>query len=65
MIQRFGYEKIDGRYHFWTNWYIDQLYLDQPMFKIEDYTIPDEWLIEMFDNKYSAPLMFMPREYWN
>lgn len=65
MIKRAGGAIINGKKFWWTNWYIDELYLSQPMYGIESYTVPDEWLPEMFDDSYSAYLMPMPMETLN
>ena len=60
-----GFKILKGRKHFWSNWYIDQLVLDMPMFKIPDITLTEELLAEIFDNIYSAILLPMPKENWN
>ena len=65
MYKRAGGVIINGKKFWWTNWYIDEICLDQPMFGIESYTVPDEWLPEMFDNRHSAYLMPMPIETLN
>ena len=65
MINRAGGQIINGIKYWWTNWYIDQLYLGEPLFKNPDMTVIVEWLAEMFDNRFSAYLMPMPKENWN
>lgn len=65
MIKRAGGQIINGQRFYWTNFYIDQLKYDYPFYLIPCYTVPDEWLPEMFDNNCSAFLMPMPRENWN
>ena len=65
LINRAGGAIIRGKTHFWTDWHIDQIHLDQPMCKIEDYIVPGEWLDEIFDERFSGYLMMMPREIWN
>ena len=62
MYQRAGGVIVNGKKFWWTNWYLDGIYLDQPMFAIESYAVPDEWLWEMFDDRYSAYLMPMPTD---
>jgi len=60
MYQRAGGIIVNGKKYYWTNWVIDEMYLDQEMFAMESYVVPDEWLWEMLDDKYSAHLMPMP-----
>ena len=55
----------EGMTYYWTNWYYDQVELQQPMFKIPDLVMPMDLLILMFDNRYSGYLMPMPRDNWN
>ena len=50
----------DGIKYFWTNYYLDELYYDMPLFKNPSYTVPDEWLEEMLDDRYSALLLALP-----
>jgi len=65
MYMRAGGQIVDGKAFCWTNWYIDQIILDEPLCKIADYVIPSDWLAEMLDNRYSAYLMTMPAENYN
>ena len=65
MPKRAGGAIVNGRNYFWTDWHIDQLTLDEPMCKIPDWVPDYEWLGEMFDDRYSAYLLAMPRENWN
>jgi len=60
-----GIKIIKGKRYFWSNWYIDQLSLNIPMFKIPDITLTTELLIEIVDDVYSAILLPMPKENWN
>ena len=50
-----------GKLHVWTNWHIN----DKSVAFVEDYTIPEDWLNDIFDNAYSGELMPMPVETWN
>lgn len=65
MILRAGKQIRNGKFYYWTNWYLDQLYLGEPMYNNPDSLVIDEWLHEMFDDKHSAFLMPMPKENWN
>uniref|UniRef100_A0A6M3K0L3 Uncharacterized protein n=1 Tax=viral metagenome TaxID=1070528 RepID=A0A6M3K0L3_9ZZZZ len=65
MYKRAGGQIRNGETYIWTNFYLDGLYYDQPYCKMDAYTVPDEWLGELFDNNYSAHLMPFPQDLRN
>ena len=60
MINRAWGKIIKGKTFYATNWYIDELELNQPLCKIPGWTVPNEWLTGMFDERMSGELMPMP-----
>ena len=64
MIKRAGGQIIKGKTYYWTNWFWDQIYLEQPLFKMPDVVMPLDLLEGMFD-EHSAYLMPMPMEVFN
>ena len=56
-----GQKITKGEKYYWTNWQLGK----QSIALVDDYSVPEEWLDDIFDSSKSGYLMPMAIELWN
>ena len=65
MISWAGGKISNGKIHYWINWARYETEVDQPLFGVLDFPVPNNLRAEILDSSRSGYLMPVPIERWN